>query len=121
MTRSPRNRYIVLKFSFRNFDRNMAKTAKARKSTHAKSKTAKATREKIMKDDPTKEYELESVGPLYILWGKKKIRNDKGKTVKKYYAKKDEKHLIWVKWTQGYSDKPNVQWSAEPQGTKLYF
>ena len=94
----------------------MGKVAKARKSTHAKGKTAKATRGKIMRDDPTKEYEVESVGPIYILWGKKKIRNEKGKTVKKYYVKKDSKHLMWVKWTKGYSDIDDVQWSAEPQG-----
>ena len=56
------------------------------------------------------------IGPVYLLFGKKKVRSAKGKTVKKYYVRKNEKHLIWVKWVQPFSDKKACVWSAEPQG-----
>ena len=51
------------------------------------------------------------------MWGKKKVRSDKNKKpMKKYYIKSNEKHYIWVKWKQAFSDKPDIVWSAEPQG-----
>ena len=51
------------------------------------------------------------------MWGKKKIKSDKNKKpMKKYYIKGDEKHYIWVKWKSGFEDKPEIVWSAEPQG-----
>ena len=49
--------------------------------------------------------------------GKKKIKSDKNKKpMKKYYIKGDEKHYVWVKWKSGFEDKPDIVWSAEPQG-----
>jgi len=93
----------------------VSKVAKARKSTHSKGKSTGKTRGKIIRDDPNKEFEIEEVGPLYILWGKKKVRTEKGKTVKKYYIRKDEKHLVWVQWSKGFADNKNIYWSAEPQ------
>jgi len=92
----------------------MGKVAKARKSTHATKKATAKTRGKII-EDPNAEWDVESVGPCYLLFGKKKVRSAKGKTVKKYYIRKNEKHLIWVKWVQPFSDKKACVWSAEPQ------
>ena len=53
------------------------------------------------------------------MWGKKKVRNEKGKTIKKYYVKSDEKHHVWIKWKNGFDDDNRIVWSAEPQG-KLF-
>merc|ERR1719487_716325 len=49
------------------------------------------------------------------MWGKKRAKSDKGKPIKKYYIKSEEKHYIWVKWKNPFSDKPDIVWSAEPQ------
>lgn len=98
----------------------MGKVAKARKSTHSKGKTTGKTRGKILRDDTSQEWEIEDIGPIYLLWGKKKVRSEKGKTIKKYYIRKDEKHLVWVKWSKGFSDMKNIYWSAEPQGMIFY-
>ena len=49
------------------------------------------------------------------MWGKKRAKSDKGKPIKKYYIKGEEKHYIWVKWKNPFSDKPDIVWSAEPQ------
>lgn len=97
------------------------KVAKARKSTHKKGTGSKTIRGKVLRKDPSsdpnKEWEVEEMGPVYLLWGKKKVRSAKGKTIKKYYVRKNDKHLIWVKWTTGFADLKNTHWSAEPQGT----
>ena len=55
------------------------------------------------------------MGPVYLMWGKKRAKSDKGKPIKKYYIKGEEKHYIWVKWKNPFSDKPDIVWSAEPQ------
>jgi len=94
------------------------KVAKARKSTHKKGTGTKTIRGKVLRaanNDPDKEWEIEEMGPVYLLWGKKKVRTEKGKTIKKYYVRKNDKHLIWVKWATGFADLKNTQWSAEPQ------
>ena len=108
----------------------MTKVAKARKSTHKASKATGKSRGKVLREEPDKEYDIAEMGPIYLLWGKKRVRNERGKTVKKYYIRKTNKHLIWVRWAQEYSDKhPNpknknklepVFWSAEPQGEKYF-
>ena len=49
------------------------------------------------------------------MWGKKRAKSDKGKPIKKYYIKGDDKHYVWVKWKNPFSDKPDIVWSAEPQ------
>jgi len=99
------------------------KVAKAKKSTHKRGKTVKAIRGKVIsapvtttsRYDPTQEWEIAEFGPIYLVWGKKKIRSDKGKTLKKYYVKSDEKHHIWIKWKQPFEDDNRIVWSAEPQ------
>merc|ERR1719447_163716 len=60
---------------------------------------------------------------MILDWGKKKIKNAKGKIVKEYYLKKDTKHRIWVKWIDPFQDVleddndlgTDCKWSAEPQ------
>lgn len=105
---------------------------KARKSTHAKKASAKAlaTRRSAGKTAPkkrvdideTKHYEVAEIGPVYLEWGKKRIKNARGKVVKEYYLKKDSKHRIWVKWADPFQDVleddnkgDECKWSAEPQ------
>merc|ERR1712241_47470 len=88
---------------------------------HKKGTGTKTIRGKVLRkdpnSDPNKEWDVEEMGPGYLLWGKKKVRTEKGKTVKKYYVRKDDKHLIWVKWSTGFADlKTATYWSAEPQG-----
>ena len=58
----------------------------------------------------------QEIGPVYLIWGKKRVRAKTGKPVKKYYVKSDDKHYIWVKWKESFQDKPDVYWSAEVQG-----
>ena len=96
----------------------MSQMAKARKSTHSKGKTTPARWCKANTEE-SKMHEIESIGPVYIRWGKKRTSNVKGKTIKKFFMHKKEKHLIWVKWTKAYADNREVQWSAEPQGIFL--
>merc|ERR1711979_110136 len=99
-------------------ERKKMKVAKAKKSTHQKQKAVKQIRGKVLKSirtDPNQEWEIDELGPMYLVWGKKKVRSDKGKTVKKYYVKADEKHHIWIKWKQGFEDDSRIVWSAEPQ------
>jgi len=105
---------------------------KARKSTHkkkastnalARRRSAKpAAPKKRVEIDETKHYEVAEIGPVYIEWGKKKIKNAKGKIVKEYYLKKESKHRIWVKWVDPFQDVleddnkgDDCKWSAEPQ------
>ena len=56
------------------------------------------------------------IGPIYLLWGKKKVISKTGKSTKKYYIRSDDKHLVWVKWKTPFKDKPDIRWSAEVQG-----
>ena len=44
------------------------------------------------------------------------MKSKTGKPSKQYYIKSDDKHYIWVKWIDPFADKPQVYWSAEPQG-----
>ena len=97
----------------------MGKVAKARKSTHTKKKLTTELRGKVLRreeDETNKEYEFDEIGPIYLLWAKKKVRNEKGKTVTKSSIEKDEKHLIWVKWTKPFKGTDEINWSAERQG-----
>lgn len=95
------------------------KVAKAKKSTHQKGKAIKSIRGKVLKPskghDPNQEWEIAELGPLYLVWGKKKVRSDKGKAIKRYYVKNDDKHHVWIKWKQGFDDDSRIVWSAEPQ------
>jgi hypothetical protein len=98
------------------------KAPKARKSTHGKGKVSKTIRsagKKILtpaREGANKEWEIDELGPVYLMWGKKKVRHDKTKKpMKKYYVKSAEKHYIWVKWKNPFQDKPDIVWSAEPQ------
>ena len=96
----------------------MEKVAKARKSTHTKKKLTTELRGKVLRreeHETNKEYEFDEIGPIYLLWAKKKVRNEKGKTVTKSYIEKDEKHLIWVKWTKPFKGT-EIYWSSEQQG-----
>ena len=102
----------------------MGKVAKARKSTHTKKKLTTELRGKVLRreeHETNKEYEFDEIGPIYLLWAKKKVRNEKGKTVTKSYIEKDEKHLIWVKWTKSFKGNDDIHWSAEPQGKILIY
>ena len=57
------------------------------------------------------------MGPIYLLWGKKKHRTERGKQIKQFYLRNDDRHLIWVKWTKTFTDlSEECVWSAEPQG-----
>ena len=119
----------------------MTKIAKAKKSTHSKGKGTKVLRTagkqppsiaKTVRENPHQQWEidvrfspflkflfyqnLKEIGPIYLLWGKKRIKTKTGKPTKQYYIKSDEKHLVWVKWKDAFSDKPSVFWSAEVQG-----
>jgi len=98
----------------------MVKIAKAKKSTHSRGKASKNLRTgkslTIRKEeDPNAEWEIDELGPVYLMWGKKRAKSDKGKPIKKYYIKGDDKHYVWVKWKNPFSDKPDIVWSAEPQ------
>merc|ERR1712176_697218 len=71
--------------------------------------------------DPNKRYEISEIGPIHLSWGKKRTKNSKGKIVKEFYIKKNQKHRIWVKWVDPFQDKHEkdddfwTKWSAEPQ------
>ena len=52
-----------------------------------------------------KNYTINTFGPIYLAWGKRRFQNDKGKFVKKFYIKKAEKHRIWVKWQEVFKDE----------------
>ena len=121
----------------------MVKVAKAKKSTHSKGKNTKILRQsgkqipvvaKQVKENPHQQWEIDvssiliilviiqfikEIGPIYLLWGKKRIKTKTGKPTKAYYIKADEKHSVWVKWRDAFADKPMIYWSAEPQGYKL--
>merc|ERR1712063_117075 len=105
---------------------------KARKSTHSKkasskvlasrSKSKPAAPKKHVEINENKHYDVAEIGPVYLEWGKKKIKNARGKIVKEYYLKKDSKHRIWVKWIDPFqdvleddNDGAECKWSAEPQ------
>ena len=90
----------------------------ARKSTHRK-----PVKMNIIKTiNPTQEYEVKTIGPLLPKWATKKVKNGKGKIVKKYKMKTEESS-VWVNWVDQFADKHaknadgfNVaKWSAEPR------
>lgn len=100
-------------------------TGKARKSTSSKKKVTSAIRSKLSKKtveiDQTKSYVVDKFGPIHLSWGKRRVKNKKGKFVKKYYLKDSRKHLIWIKWRDVFEDSKatgefdSCAWSAEPQ------
>jgi len=107
-------------------------TGRARKSTHKKPTKSAATKKAktvpgapkehaVVQIDNKKKYEISAIGPVHLAWGKKRVKNSKGKIVKEYYIKKDTKHLIWVKWSEPFEDDHEkkdeywTKWSAEPQ------
>ena len=102
--------------------------AKARKSTNSKGKATREIRGKVAggkvlrggKTLPTgeREWDIDEIGPIYLLWGKTRVKSAKGKTIKKYFIRNEDKHLIWVKWSKGFADLKSVYWSAEPQGIR---
>ena len=49
-------------------------------------------------------YEIKSIGPIHLTWGKRRRKNDRGKLVKEYYIKNEKKHLIWVEWLEPFKD-----------------
>merc|ERR1712242_300055 len=110
--------------NFAQKEKKMTKIAKAKKSTHSKGKGTKVLRTagkqppsiaKTVRENPHQQWEIDEIGPIYLLWGKKRIKTKTGKPTKQYYIKSDEKHLVWVKWKDAFSDKPSVFWSAEVQ------
>ena len=60
-----------------------------------------------------KVHEIAEIGPIYLIWAKKKVKNDKGKTVKRWYIREPKKQRIWVKWVEPFND--GAYWSAETQ------
>merc|ERR1711917_84131 len=85
----------------------------ARKSTHYKAG--------VKKIDPNRQYEIQSVGPLCPAFGKRRVKNDKGRPVTKYYLKSTPKLRVWVNWAESFGDVKQrkdyhpATWSAEPQ------
>ena len=59
------------------------------------------------------------LGPLLLSFGRKKVRNHKGKTLKKFYLKEKKTH-IWVHWAQGYDENKISYWTAEKSGKNLF-
>jgi len=102
-----------------------AKTGKkggtAKKSSHKKSKKIVRGEKRVVPVDAKKKYEIAEIGPVHLSWGKKRVKNSKGRYVKQWYLKKDSKHLIWVKWVQPFEDEVEkdddywTKWSAEEQ------
>lgn len=94
----------------------VAKTvAKARKSTHSKGKSMKNIRA-MNTTNRSKIDQIEELGPVYLMWGKKRRKDKKtGKNIAKYYIRKNDRHLVWVKWANGFDDDRHIVWSAEPQ------
>merc|ERR1712168_59031 len=94
----------------------------ARKSTHSKPGKATWKSNVIKAINPTQDYEVNTIGPLLPKWATKKVKNSKGKIVKKYNLKSDESS-VWVNWVDQFADKHaknsegfNVaKWSAEPR------
>ena len=57
-----------------------------------------------------------TLGPVLILFEKKKVRSRDGKMTKRIFIKSNDKHCIWVHWSQGAGDSEISYWSAESQG-----
>ena len=99
----------------------------ARKSTHRKKSIGKKKSrgkesEPVVVDvDPDQKYAIDLIGPIHLTWAKRKKVNEKGKIVKEYFLRRNEKHSMWVKWEKPFEDKFEVKdkfmttWSAEPQ------
>ena len=47
-----------------------------------------------------KEYEIDKIGPLHLVWGTKRVKGKKGKIVKKWYIRNENKQLVWIKWSE---------------------
>ena len=95
----------------------------ARKSTHRKPPGKLVKASNIIKAiNPNQDYEVMTIGPLLPKWATKKVKNSKGKIVKKYHMKANESS-VWVNWVDQFADKYaknadgfNVaKWSAEPR------
>ena len=69
----------------------------ARKSTHYK--------KGITKIDPLKGYEVKQLGPLLPQFGKRRVKNEKGRPVTKYYLKKTQNLHCWVNWAESFGDQ----------------
>ena len=69
----------------------------ARKSTHKKLG--------VKKIDPIKKYEVKQLGPLCPEFGKRRVKNAKGRPVTKYYLKKTENLRCWINWQESFGDK----------------
>ena len=90
----------------------------ARKSTHRKPVKSN----KVGTINPNREYEVKDIGPLLPKWTTKKVKNVKGKIVKKYQMKTKESS-VWVHWVDQFADKHAknsegfnaATWSAEPR------
>merc|ERR1712168_370522 len=106
-------------------EKKMKKGGTARKSTHSKAKRIEKSARPVVKEiDETAHYEIEKIGPVHLKWGKRSMKNSKGKMVKKWYIDKTRsKHLIWVEWREPFEDKDEkdddfqTMWSAEDQKT----
>jgi len=102
----------------------MARTAKARKTSHSSAKKTHKLRGKVIEggerkgkvlEDAEREWEVEEIGPIYLMWSFKRTKTRRGKEIKQPVICKNEKHLIWIKWKEPYSDQKKCVWSAEPQ------
>lgn len=83
-----------------------------------KEKRTKEKSKRTGEHDPDKTYEISEIGPIYLDWGKRRVKNSRGKIVREHYLKKDSKHRIWVKWADEFNDQyekgnTNSRWSAE--------
>merc|ERR1712176_406182 len=102
--------------------RKSTKIKKASSSALARRQKAAPAKKKRVEIDETKHYAISEIGPICLEWGKKRVKNNKGKVVKEYYLKKNPKHRIWVKWEEPFQDRleddnngGECKWSAEPQ------
>ena len=73
----------------------VSRVAKAKKSAGGKRKNGgknmkailKQTNKKILSQDPNHQWEIDTIGPIHLAWGKKKSKKANGQLVKKYYSK----------------------------------
>merc|ERR1712176_104564 len=85
--------------------RKSTKIKKASSSALARRQKAAPAKKKRVEIDETKHYAISEIGPICLEWGKKRVKNNKGKVVKEYYLKKNPKHRIWVKWEEPFQDR----------------
>ena len=70
----------------------MARTARAKKSSHSAAKKTQKLRGKVienferkgkvLEEDPEKEWEVDEIGPIYLKWGFKRTKTRRGKVIK---------------------------------------